>query len=269
METGSSLTRALIEAQRQQCDVINMSYADVCAVPNRGRFVELAEELVWKHNIIYVGAAGNSGPALSSVSTPGGTSTAMLGVAAHVSPEMAKILYGLPLVDAAEGEVVYEGGGGDSDGAVERFPGTTYTWSSVGPATDGHQGIVSELSSFQYHLNSVQSIQEFSYVSFYSIPAKHNLELYGSWRCFCGGPYVVLAKSTNDEWDEHGSTARNGMHCTPHFSLQGRRHSRISSSDPSCIGKYGKAVSGALLFGTGKWYDSSRKGMGIFEAIQR
>jgi tripeptidyl-peptidase II len=149
METGSSLTRALIEAKRHKCDVINMSYADVCAVPNRGRFVELAEELVWKHNIIYVGAAGNSGPALSSVSTPGGTTTAMLGVAAHVSPEMAKILYGLPLADTADGEVVYEGGsGGDGDGAIEIFPGTTYTWSSVGPATDGHQGIVSQLLSF-------------------------------------------------------------------------------------------------------------------------
>jgi tripeptidyl-peptidase-2 len=141
METGSSLTRALIEAQRQKCDVINMSYADVCACPNQGRFVELCEELVWKHNIIYVGAAGNSGPALSSVATPGGTTTAMIGVAAHVSPEMAKILYGLPLADSADGEVVYESGGGN----VESFPGTTYTWSSVGPAADGHQGIVSEL----------------------------------------------------------------------------------------------------------------------------
>lgn len=61
METGTAVTRALIQAVRTGCDVINMSYGEGCKWPNSGRFVELAEDLVWKHNIIYVSSAGNNG----------------------------------------------------------------------------------------------------------------------------------------------------------------------------------------------------------------
>ena len=67
METGTALTRALIEAIRHKCDVINLSYGEGCSVPDQGRFVELAEELVWKHGIMFVSSAGNNGCALSTV----------------------------------------------------------------------------------------------------------------------------------------------------------------------------------------------------------
>ena len=37
METGTSLTRALIEAVKRGCDVINLSYGEGCVLTNGGR----------------------------------------------------------------------------------------------------------------------------------------------------------------------------------------------------------------------------------------
>mmetsp|Transcript_8805 Transcript_8805/g.11071 ORF Transcript_8805/g.11071 Transcript_8805/m.11071 type:complete len:1292 (+) Transcript_8805:46-3921(+) len=120
METGTALTRALIEAVKHKCDVINLSYGEGCCLPNNGRFIELAEELVYKHGIVFVSSAGNNGPALTTVGAPGGTSDAIIGVAAYVSPTMMSAEYSA-LKDDNEG--------------------TTYTWSSVGPTADGAQGV--------------------------------------------------------------------------------------------------------------------------------
>lgn len=120
METGCALTRAMIEAVKHKCDVINLSYGEGCAFPDTGRFVKLAEELVHKHGIVFVSSAGNNGPALTTVGAPGGTSTEIIGVAAYVSPSMMKAEYCAPKDDNE---------------------GTTYTWSSVGPTADGAQGV--------------------------------------------------------------------------------------------------------------------------------
>ncbi|KAI2498284.1 tripeptidyl peptidase II [Fragilaria crotonensis] len=121
METGASLVRAMLEAIRLKVDVINLSYGEGCSVANTGRFVEIARELVYKHNITFVASAGNNGPALSTVGAPGGSSTPCLGIAAYVSPAMRQADYSLRL----EGNE----------------PGTTFTWSSVGPTHDGDNGV--------------------------------------------------------------------------------------------------------------------------------
>lgn len=43
-----------------------MSFGEPSTIPNAGRFVELASEVVNKHGVIFVSSAGNSGPALST-----------------------------------------------------------------------------------------------------------------------------------------------------------------------------------------------------------
>ena len=85
METGVGLIRALTEAVKRGCHVINMSYGEATAWDNQGKIVALAEEIVHKHNICFIGSAGNNGPALSTVGAPCGTSSAIISVGAFAA----------------------------------------------------------------------------------------------------------------------------------------------------------------------------------------
>ncbi|XP_027189528.1 tripeptidyl-peptidase 2 isoform X2 [Cicer arietinum] len=120
METGTGLTRALIASVEHKCDLINMSYGEPTLLPDYGRFVDLVNEVVNKHRLIFVSSAGNNGPALSTVGAPGGTSSSIIGVGAYVSPAMAA----------------------GAHGVVEPpSEGLEYTWSSRGPTADGDLGV--------------------------------------------------------------------------------------------------------------------------------
>ncbi|OVA01192.1 Peptidase S8/S53 domain [Macleaya cordata] len=120
METGTGLTRALIAAVEHKCNLINMSYGEPALLPDYGRFVDLVNEVVDKHKIIFISSAGNSGPALSTVGAPGGTTSSIIGVGAYISPAMA-----------AGAHCVVE----------PPFEGLEYTWSSRGPTVDGDLGV--------------------------------------------------------------------------------------------------------------------------------
>ncbi|KAB2016864.1 hypothetical protein ES319_D08G122200v1 [Gossypium barbadense] len=120
METGTGLTRALIAAVEHKCDLINMSYGEPTLLPDYGRFVDLVNEVVNEHRLIFVSSAGNSGPALSTVGAPGGTSSSIIGVGAYVSPAMAAGAHSV-VEPPAEG--------------------LEYTWSSRGPTADGDLGV--------------------------------------------------------------------------------------------------------------------------------
>uniref|UniRef100_A0A7S2RCW9 Tripeptidyl-peptidase 2 n=1 Tax=Rhizochromulina marina TaxID=1034831 RepID=A0A7S2RCW9_9STRA len=127
METGPGLQRALIEAVKHKVDVINMSYGEANLHPDKGRFVRLAEEVVKKHGIVFLCSAGNNGPALTTVGAPGGTSSSLIGVAAYVTPRMMDVQYSIV-------ESSLQSPYGYTDGI-------TYTWSSVGPTSDGDTGV--------------------------------------------------------------------------------------------------------------------------------
>lgn len=119
METAAGIERGIQAVLRNQCDLINMSYGEPTSTPNRGRLVELLAELVREHKVIFVGSAGNSGPALSTVGAPGGTTSALIGVGAYVSPVMMEAEYTLR----------------------KRLPQNAYSWTSRGPAFDGDMGV--------------------------------------------------------------------------------------------------------------------------------
>ena len=72
METGSSLCHGIMTAIRLGCDLINLSYGEGCQLPNEASVVQFVEELVWQHNIVFVSAVGNNGPALTTVNALGG-----------------------------------------------------------------------------------------------------------------------------------------------------------------------------------------------------
>jgi tripeptidyl-peptidase-2 len=118
--TGTGEIRGCVAVLEHGADLINMSYGGPTEDPNGGDTMRIYRELVNKHNVIFVSSAGNSGPALSTVGSPGGTTDALLGIGAYISPEMMQPQYAMR----------------------EKLPEIQYTWSSRGPTYDGDLGVV-------------------------------------------------------------------------------------------------------------------------------
>lgn len=117
--TGVGQIRGLTAVLRNRCDLINMSYGGSTGFPNQGRLLERYAEVVQEHGVLFVASAGNNGPALSTVGSPGGTSSALLGVGAYVSPDLMRYAYAQRSVRGEQ----------------------AFTWTSRGPTADGDLGV--------------------------------------------------------------------------------------------------------------------------------
>lgn len=116
---GTGEIRGCVAVLENNCDLINMSFGGPTAVVNAGRTIEIYSEIVNKHGVIFVSSAGNEGPALSTVGSPGATTEALFGIGAYISPEMQAVQYSLR----------------------ETTPPTRYTFTSRGPTYDGALGV--------------------------------------------------------------------------------------------------------------------------------
>lgn len=119
METGQALVRGTRTVLENSCDLVNMSFGEPTKTPNKGLIIRYFDELVTKHGVIFCASAGNAGPALSTVGAPGGTSSSLIGIGAHVSPQMMEAQYALR----------------------ETFSDRPYSWTSRGPTFDGDLGV--------------------------------------------------------------------------------------------------------------------------------
>ena len=118
---GTGVTRGYTAVLQNKVDVINMSYGGADAFPDtQYRNGQLVSEIVNKHGVIFVSSAGNDGPAFSTVGGPGGTTSALIGVGAAITPEMMKAQYSLRETQT---------------GPIQ------YPWSSRGPTLDGDLGV--------------------------------------------------------------------------------------------------------------------------------
>jgi len=116
---GQGQARGLVAVRENGCDLINMSYGGSGPLPDYGHIIDLYEETVYEQGVIFVASAGNEGPALSTAGSPGGTTSALIGVGAYVSADMMRAMYSMR----------------------EKLPDTQFTWSSRGPTLDGDLGV--------------------------------------------------------------------------------------------------------------------------------
>jgi tripeptidyl-peptidase-2 len=119
METGTGLARAFAHCVKANVDLINLSFGEPSSPAGSGRLIELIKKVVVQHGIIFVTSAGNSGPALSTIGSPGDGSDTFITVGAHVSAPAMEAQYSM----------------------LEKVPATPYTWTSRGPCQDGSLGV--------------------------------------------------------------------------------------------------------------------------------
>lgn len=130
-------------------DMINMSYGEHTRDSDKGRFVRLANELIYKHNVIFISSAGNEGPALTSVSAPGGTTDSIIGVGAYVTPDMITQAYSylhsdfdISHSDTSPTPTDPRAFARSSSTACQApVIGMPYTWTSRGPSSNGGMSI--------------------------------------------------------------------------------------------------------------------------------
>ncbi|KRX95313.1 Tripeptidyl-peptidase 2 [Trichinella pseudospiralis] len=95
IETGTALLRAINYCIEHKVNIINYSFAESTHWEDDGKILDAIRDAAFNHDVIYVAAAGNEGPALTTVGCPGGSVDACVGITAYVSSAMRTKLYSL------------------------------------------------------------------------------------------------------------------------------------------------------------------------------
>ena len=128
-ETGVGLIRALIAAKRYKCHLVNLSFGEPSWQPDQGRVSKVFADAVHKWGMTIFTSAGNDGPALSSIGSPGSLSS-LITVGAYVSPQMMTDQYSTLVDDSTTDPTI-------NNDDVNNLPGASYSFSSRGPTPDG------------------------------------------------------------------------------------------------------------------------------------
>ncbi|MGP1272112.1 MAG: S8 family serine peptidase [Phycisphaerales bacterium] len=180
---NTGFTRGVVAVLENDADLINMSYGGPSAFQDtRYRIDQLATELVHDHGVVFVSSAGNSGPALSTVGGPGGTTSAIIGVGASITPDMMEAQY-----------AVREG-----------YAEMQYPWSSRGPALDGDLGVditapggaISPVPNWTLQKNQLSNGTSMSAPS------------------ACGGIALILSKLEQDGTPWHPASVKRAVQAT-------------------------------------------------------
>lgn len=81
MENGAALTRAFNRCVELGVDLANMSYGEGSDFIGAGNVIHWLSKMVEKHHLLFVTSAGNSGPGLSSLGSPGTDLQTIISVA--------------------------------------------------------------------------------------------------------------------------------------------------------------------------------------------
>lgn len=121
---GSSVyigeNRAVATAAQYDVDIMNASWGGQSIYQDgSGWGIQLYNTLVEKYGVTAFVSAGNDGPAISTMGSPGGEATSVIGVGAYISPEMGELLYSV----------------------IEKTPETMFMFSARGPTRNGDRGV--------------------------------------------------------------------------------------------------------------------------------
>ncbi|KAI6222468.1 Tripeptidyl-peptidase 2 [Aphelenchoides fujianensis] len=119
-ETGQALSRAFNRCAELGVDLVNLSYGEGSKFAHSGRIHDWLKRMVEKHGVTFIAAAGNEGPALTTVGSPAAAHrTGGITVGAFLPADCAGLFYG---------------------SRVEHTP-NVFAFSSRGPTFEGALGI--------------------------------------------------------------------------------------------------------------------------------
>jgi tripeptidyl-peptidase-2 len=118
--SGVGEMRGVAACAQYGVDVMNASWGGASQYQDgQHSGARLYNRLVEKYGVTAFVSAGNSGPALSTLGSPGGEASSIIGVGAYVSSEMARVLYS----------------------QTSEAPSTAYNFSARGPCKNGDLGV--------------------------------------------------------------------------------------------------------------------------------